>query len=115
MRSKRVIVLAAAGSFWMLAVAASCGTYERWPKTEEFLSRLDCGMSEQEVATVVAEFRGLKLKDSQRGTPWDKVAVQGRTTIALDFEDVGLRQAEVIWVDGILSADSLPIQTFCSP
>lgn len=107
--------LAAATSVWILAVAASCGTYEKWPKTDEFLSRLQCGMSEKEVAAVVAEFRGLKLKDSQRGTPWDKVAVQGRTTIALDFEDERLRQAEVIWVDGILSADSLPVHDFCSP
>lgn len=115
MRYRGAIVLAAAASFWSLATAASCGSYEKWPHTEDFLGRLECAMSEEEVAAVVAEFPGLKLKDSQRGTPWDKVAVRGRTTIALDFEDAGLRQAEVIWVDGILSADSLPIHDFCSP
>ncbi len=85
-----------------------------WPQTEEFLSQLHCGMTKEQVAKVVDEFRGLKLSDSGRGTPWDKVAQKRGTSIALDFDESGLRQAEVIWSDGILSADALPIHSFCA-
>lgn len=98
-----------------LITIGACSSHSQWSQTNEFLSRLGCGMSEEEVAVVVAEFPGLKLQDSERGTPWDKVAVKGGTTIDLDFRDLGLRQAEVIWVDGILSAESLPVHDFCSP
>lgn len=85
-----------------------------WPKTEELLGQLYCRMTEDEVAAVVGEFRGLEFLDSRRERPWDKVARTGGTTIALDFDDNGLRQAEVSWIDGVLSVDSLPIHDFCA-
>lgn len=107
--------LAAAGCLWLAVTAASCGSHELWPKTEEFLSRLECGMSEEEVSAIAADYPGLQFKDSQRGAPWDKVAYKPQTTIALDFEEGGLRRAEVIWVDAILHAKTLPIRDFCSP
>lgn len=105
--------LAAAGFLWVLATA-SCVSYEKWSQTDEFLRRLKCGMSEEEVGRVVSEFPGLQFRASQRGTPWDKVAIKDRTSIALDFDESRLRQAEVIWVDGILSAKALPVHDFCS-
>ena len=108
--------LAVATAVWILAVAASCGTYERWPRTEEFLGRLRCGMSEEEVASVAAGFPGLKLRDlNDDDPPWDKVAYKPQTSIALDFEQDGLRRAEVSWVDAILHAKTLPVHDFCSP
>lgn len=110
------MALAAATSFWILAFAASCGTYEMWPKTDDFLSRLECGMSEEEVASISAEFPGLKLRDlNDDDPPWDKVAYKPQTSIALDFEQQGLRRAEVSWVDAILHAKTLPVHDFCSP
>jgi hypothetical protein len=112
MRSSGTISLAA-GFLWVLATT-SCVTYEKWPRTDEFLRRLKCGMSEQEVGRVVSEFPGLEFRDSQRGTPWDKVAIKGRTSIVLDFDESGLRQAKVVWDTGILAAKALPVYDFCS-
>ena len=109
----RTISIAATLALWVLAAAASCGSYEKWPQTDEFLQRLRCGMSEEEVASVVAEFPELEFRDSGRGAPWDKVAAKGSTTIALDFDESGLRRAEAIWVTGVLSAKASPVKDFC--
>ncbi|MGB3561698.1 MAG: hypothetical protein WBH85_08285 [Thermoanaerobaculia bacterium] len=42
------------------------------------------------------------------------MARKNGTSIALDFNESGLRQAEVIWIDAILSAKALPIHDFCT-
>ena len=110
-----------AGSALLVLVAlASCSSYAMWPRTDEFLSRLCCRMSEAQVSSIVEEFPGLRFGDSGRGTPWTKVAQIAhrdgttRTTIYLNFDDTGLSQAQVIWIDGILSAEALPIHEFCA-
>lgn len=113
MRTKSIETLSAACLVWGLVTAASCASHDLWPRTEEFLDRLECGMSEAEVAAIAEEFPGLEFKDSRRGTPWDKVAYKPQTSITMDFEDGGLRRAEVIWVDAILHAERLPIRDFC--
>jgi hypothetical protein len=71
-------------------------------------------MSVDQVAAIAAEYRGLDYSDSTSGNPWEKVAMIRGTMIDLDFDDQGLHQVEVIWTDGILSADSLPVQDFCA-
>ncbi|MGB5814981.1 MAG: hypothetical protein WBI27_07255 [Thermoanaerobaculia bacterium] len=98
----------------LLAAVTGCSSYALWPRTDEFLSRLECGMSAEQVASVVDESPGLEFTDSGRGAPWDKVARKNGTSIALDFNESGLRQAEVIWIDAILSAKALPIHDFCT-
>lgn len=113
MNFRSIQALTAAGFLWLAMTAASCGSYELWPKTEEFLGRLECGMSEEEVAAIAADYPALEFKDSQRGTPWNKVAYKPQTSIALDFEEGGLRRAEVSWVDAILHAKVLPVRDFC--
>ena len=108
--------LTVVGCLWLLATAASCASYELWPKTDEFIDRLECGMSEEDVARVVAEYPGLELRDLRDDDPpWDKVAYKPQTSIALDFEAGGLRRADVSWVDAILHSKTLPVRDFCSP
>lgn len=108
--------LAVGAGAWLLLIVASCTSYELWPKTEEFLDRLECGMSEEEVARIVAEYRGLELRDlNNDDPPWDKVAYKPQTSIALDFEQGRLRRADVSWVDAILHAKTLPTRDFCAP
>lgn len=98
----------------LLLVSTSCSSNTMWPRTQEFLDRLHCGMTEDQVAKVTGEFCGLVFANSDLGIPWDKVVRMENTTITLDFDESGLRQAEVIWIDGLLSADALPIRDFCA-
>lgn len=63
---------------------------------------------------MVAEFPELELHALEYRAPWDLEAIAHLTSIYLDFEELGLRQLQVVWDDGILSTDALPKCDLCS-
>lgn len=63
----------------LLASVLLCCSSSKWRRADEFVSRLRCGMSKQEVAALVAEFRGLSFREVQHAQPFDFVAQKGDT------------------------------------
>lgn len=98
-----------------LLLLASCWSHSRWRHTEELVGQLKCGMSREEVAALVGEFRSLKLHEVEYKNPWDLVAVKRNTMISFDFEAAGLRRVEVSWNDAILHTSVLPVYDLCAP
>lgn len=109
-RSKAGIVLAMA-----LVAFPACTSYELWPQTQELVGHLRCGMSKADVASIVQVYGSLEFVETHRGTEWDMVisSVKHQTGIYLDFEDGRLLKSEVIWIDGILHASTLPVRDYC--
>ncbi len=99
-----------AAAFLAVAVV-SCSYNTKWPRTDEVLGRLQCGMTEEQVAAIVLQYRMLYY-DAEVGVPGATVAFKKSTHIVLDFDESGLFQAEVAWRNGWMSFDSYP-HAFC--
>jgi len=106
----RRVALACIGC-WTL----SCCWFSPWPRADELLGRLRCGMSRAEVTSIAKGFRGLELHEVHHAGPGNMVAQHADTLIRLEFGDKGLVRAQISWIDAIEHRALSPVKSFCKP
>jgi hypothetical protein len=99
-------------SLSMLTVG--CWSFSKWSRTDDFVSRLRCKMSEQEIESTVRLFKNLELRKIQYEPRWTLVATEGTTAITLALDQTGLRRIQVSWIDAIEHRRFLPEKDLCN-
>lgn len=104
------LVVAAAA----LLASGGCWPRPKWRRTDEFVGQLRCGMTSAEIEALGRRYPALQLHQrefAKEGCPL--AADKGNTTICMDFDESGLRSAQVSWVDTIMHLQVLPVLDLC--
>jgi hypothetical protein len=95
-------------------LTVGCWSFSRWMRTDDFVSRLRCNMSEQEIEATVRSFKNLELNKVQYEPRWTLVATEGGTAITLALDQGGLRRIQVSWIDAVEHRRFLPEKDLCN-
>lgn len=77
--------------------AMACCCY-RWPRTDEFVEGLHCGMSEDALRRYAQDFKGTEVHSPDRPGLPDLVVEHGVTVISCWFDEGKLETVEVAWI-----------------
>ena len=98
-----------------LVCVALLSCTSRWDNADEFVDRLQCGMTRADVVREAQRYRGTTVYEPGGGDLPDLVVKEGGTNVRCFFGPQGLRAVEVWWISEPAKMTTEPRKELCNP